>query len=425
MFGELSCEDRLKKAKIQVQIRNPFFAYLSMSIRFHEVDAKNLEHATMGIDARGNLYYCKEFVNTLRDDELVGVLLHETLHLAFLHLLRKGTRDKDMFNFATDIAVNNILVNNGYVLPKGGLIPYNNEIDLGSGCVLKDLDKKNAEQIYDEIEKKVKKISSKMKALFKMLDEHMEGVEGEDGEGKGKKGKKGMGKKITLTPIERLALEKEWMQKAQDAATLGKMKGNLPVGMELFLGKLHESKINWRAMLRQQIQSAIPYDQTYSRPNKKSICSGYFMPDYLRESVKVLVAVDTSGSIGEKERVDFISEICGMAKAFRTQIEMIFLTHDTEVHDDIFMENGKIAKIQELKFHGGGGTSHIQVADYIEKKHRDCKLAVFLTDGFSDLKELNFEKYRFNKIFVISEGGTDEQLKGKRCKVIKLEKKYN
>lgn len=161
-----------------------------------------------------------------------------------------------------------------------------------------------------------------------------------------------------------------------------------------------------------------------SRPNKKSRCSGYFMPDYLRESIKVLVAVDTSGSIGDKERTDFISEIAGMAKAFRSQIEMIFLTHDTEVHDDIRMENGKIAKIQEMKFHGGGGTSHEPVMDYIEKKHRDTKLAVFLTDGYSDLNDFNMEKFRFNKIFVISEGGSDEQLKGKRCKTIKLEKQY-
>jgi predicted metal-dependent peptidase len=266
MFGELTSEEKLKKAKVQIQIRNPFFAYMSMCIRFHEVEAKDLEHASMGIDARGNLYYCKEFVDKLKDDELVGVLLHETLHLAFLHLLRRGTRDPLMFNFATDIAVNNILVNNGYSLPKGGLIPQYNEIDLGSGCVIKDLEKKNAEQIYDEIEKKVKKISQKMKSLFKMLDEHMEGLEGDEGEGDGKKKKgkgSGLGKRVSLTPAERLALEKDWMQKAQDASSMAKMRGNLPAGMELQLGKLHEAKINWRNILRQQIQNAIPYDQTY------------------------------------------------------------------------------------------------------------------------------------------------------------------
>jgi predicted metal-dependent peptidase len=332
-----------------------------------------------------------------------------------------------MFNFATDIAVNNILVNNGYRLPKGGLIPQYNEIDLGSGCVIKDLEKKNAEQIYDEIEKKVKKISQKMKSLFKMLDEHMEGLEGDEGEGDGKKKKgkgSGLGKRVSLTPAERLALEKEWMQKATDAASMAKMRGNLPAGMELQLGKLHEAKINWRNILRQQIQNAIPYDQTWNSPSKKSRATGYFMPDYLRESIKVLVAVDTSGSIGEKERTDFISEISGMAKAFKTQIEMIFLTHDTEVHDDIRMENGKIAKIQEMKFHGGGGTSHDSLMEYIEKKHRDTKLAVFLTDGYSNLNDFNMDKFRFGKIFVISEGGSDEQVKNKRCKVIKLEKSY-
>jgi predicted metal-dependent peptidase len=424
-YGELTCEEKLKKAKIQVQIKNPFFAFLSMSIRFHEVDAKDLQSASMGIDARGNCYYCKEFIDKITDEELVGVLLHETLHLGFLHMLRRGTRDHPMFNVAIDIAVNNILVNNGYRLPAGGLIPSYNQIDLGSGCILKDLDKKNAEQIYDELDKQVKKISQKMKGIFKMFDDHMEGAGEEEEDGKGKK-KKGIlkGSKMPLSTAQQLALEKEWTQKAQDAATLAKMKGNLPNGMELFLGKLHEAKINWRTLLRQQIQNAIPYDQEYSVCSKKSRCAGYYIPGYLKDSIKVLVAVDTSGSIGEKERVDFISEICGMAKAFKTQIEMIFLTHDTQVHDDIKMENGKIAKIQEMKFHGGGGTSHEPVMDYITKKHRDTKLAVFLTDGYSDLNEFDMNKFRFNKIFVISEGGSADQLKSKRCKTIKLEKSY-
>ena len=49
---------------------------------------------------------------------------------------------------------------------------------------------------------------------------------------------------------------------------------------------------------------------------------------------------------------------------------------------------------------------------------------IFLTDGFSDLDSFNMDKFRFNKIFVISEGGSDEQLKGKQAKVIKLEKQY-
>ena len=77
----------------------------------------------------------------------------------------------------------------------------------------------------------------------------------------------------------------------------------------------------------------------------------------------------------------------------------------------------------KLKLHGGGGTSHQPVMEHIKKKHRDCKLAIFFTDGYSDLNEgWDMNKYNFHKMFLISEGGTPEQLKNKNCKVLDLNK---
>lgn len=147
------------------------------------------------------------------------------------------------------------------------------------------------------------------------------------------------------------------------------------------------------------------------------------MPSYVKEKIKILVATDMSGSIGDKERADFLSEIIGMARAFKDRIEMVFLTHDTEVHNDYKIENGNIHKIQNLKLNGGGGTRHEPVMEYIKAKHRDCKFAIFFTDGYSDIDgSWDMNKYKFGKMFVISEGGSAEQLKGKNCKVVELEK---
>jgi predicted metal-dependent peptidase len=148
---------------------------------------------------------------------------------------------------------------------------------------------------------------------------------------------------------------------------------------------------------------------TYSRPNKKSICSGFYIPDTLKEKIDVLIAIDTSGSIGQKELTDFLSEIVGMAKGFKDKINMILLTHDTEVQNDYTIENGNIAKIMKLKIEGGGGTSHGPVFDYIKEKHRKTKLAICFTDGFSDFESIKWADYgSFKKMFVISSGGTTE-----------------
>ena len=414
-FGTLTAADKMIRTRIQIQRNNPFFAYLSLYLRFHEDNSP--QNKTMGIDARGNLYYNKEFVEKLTDSELQGVLIHEILHLTFLHLTRKGTRQHELWNVAVDIAANNILINNGQSLPSGGLIPYNNSIDLGMGVKVIDIQKKNAEQIYDELLKGIKKASKKFGSSIygKGFDVHIEGTDSVGKDGKKKRGG------TPLTEGEKRAIEKDWQQKAVDAATTARMKGNLPAGMELLLGKLHENKVNWKTILKQQIQSQIPYDYTYASPSKKSISMGVYMPSYLREKIKILVAVDTSGSIGDKERVDFLSEIIGMAKGFKDKIDMVFLTHDTEVHNDYKIENGNISKIEKIKLNGGGGTSHEPVMEYIKDKHKDCKFAIFFTDGYSDLNDFDMNTYRFGKMFLISEGGSARQLQGKPARVIELE----
>ena len=144
------------------------------------------------------------------------------------------------------------------------------------------------------------------------------------------------------------------------------------------------------------------------------------MPDFDRERIEISIGIDTSGSIGQEELNDFISEIVGIAKAYKDKIEMTLYAHDTEVQSEHKVENGSIEKIKQLKIKGGGGTSHKDVMDRIAKDRRECKLAVFFTDGDSDLQDIDFGKYRYGKLFVLNKNGNDEQLKGKQAQVVKL-----
>lgn len=396
---KLNIEDKLIRARIQIQRRNPFFAYLSLYLKFKEVKAKELDGNGCGVDALGNFYYTTEFIDKLTDEELMGVVVHEILHLSFLHLLREGPRDHMGWNIACDIVVNEMLLNNNFRLPADGIIPENHCFEIGTTKLTK-LNEKLAEQVYDELPKQ-------MKQKQKGFDLHIVGS------GLGKDNK-------PMSEEEKRQLTKDWLGKTEEAFVNSKMRGNVPVGMELLLGKLHENKVNWRSLLNRYITSYIPYDFTYAKPNKKSICSGFYMPDYFKEKIKVVVAVDTSGSIGQKELADFLSEIVGMARGLKDRLEMVLITHDTQIQNNLTIENGNISKILELQIKGGGGTSHEDVLNEI-KKIRDCKVAVFLTDGYSDLDNIKLNDYNFKKIFVISEGGSDEQIKdNKEVSIIKI-----
>jgi predicted metal-dependent peptidase len=266
LFGTLTAQDKLIRARVQIQNSNPFFAYMSLYLKFVE-DEKLSQIKTSdgkdtflaGVDAEGHFYYNKKSIEELPDNELQGLVIHEILHLAFLHLTRRGTRDHELHNIAADIVCNNIIVNNNYALPKNGIIPYNNSVELkdekGKVFVkIDDINKKTVEQVYDELMKHVKVINVTLtKAGGKGkgntgfgFDIHIEGKGGKD-----------------LTKEEKKEIEKQWLERVADATNSAKMRGTMPAGMELLLGNLHTEKVDWKHILKQYIQSQIPCDFTY------------------------------------------------------------------------------------------------------------------------------------------------------------------
>jgi predicted metal-dependent peptidase len=393
--------EKIRKARIAIQSENPFFAYLSLYLKFREAEKDELpEWGGMGVDAKGECIFRKDFVDGLSDDELKGVIVHEILHLSFLHLMRLGNRHPEAWNVACDIVVNHILKQNGFKLPKGCLeAGYNNEIEI-LGQKIRDIHKKTPEQIYDEF--KIRK--------------------GGDGWGRGNGGFDFHKYGKELSEDEQREVEKEWNDRLTEAYVTAQQAGKLPGGVERLIGELHKSKVNWKNILRREIIKAIPSDYTYARPFKSSFSTGYYMPDVEKEMINITVGVDVSGSISKEIYADFLSEVIGMANAFRNRINIRFLTHDVDVHNDYKVENGNIEKLKKLKVDGGGGTSHKPIMEYIQEKVRNNRLAIFLTDGYSDLQYLNLEDYRFRKIFVITKNGTDDTIKDKeRNQVIRLD----
>lgn len=424
-----TAEFRIKKTQIQLWKDKPFWAYLSYFLKFKEIPKelteKNWDEGGfgMGVDINGNVHYSQKFVDTLSDEELKGLIAHELGHLIYLTELRQGNRDRDGFNIASDIAINSLLSRDNFKLPKGGLVPdYNDEIKVGFGKKIKNCSEKIAEELYDELPKltidKNGNIyaetgsgkNKKKEKIGVMLDGHIQS-------GKGKKGR-GIG----LSEAEKRELEQKWKDRLIEAYTTAKMKGNVPVGIERMIGKLDENKIDWKTLLQRYLMNSLPYDYTYARPSKKSISVGEYMPDILKEKIDIAIMIDLSGSVGQKEYTEFMSEIIGLARAFQERITMHFYSHDVEAYNGGIIQNGNIENIKNLKLKGGGGTSHKPAFEKLSEELRECKAVIFFTDGYSDLESINFEEYSFDKLFVITKEGDEECLKDKPCEVIKLDK---
>ncbi len=418
-------EEKLIKARIKLQSRNPFFSYLSLYIKFVKNRGNDLpSHAGMGVSPDGTLTYNEDFVNGLTDEECIGVLCHEILHLAFLHMIRRGSREHEKWNIAIDLAVNSILKENGFDLPKNALIPDSNSVfKFKKVCEILNINKKTGEEIYEELPDLNKQnincscIDGDGNGCSKCgrgFDEHQE----ENKDGKGKKGKP--------SQAEKQELENEWLNRLEEAYVSAKQRGKLPMGMERYIDEIKKSQINWKVMLQKLIQATIPRDYTYMKRGKKSMATKTYFPSVTREKIDICIGIDLSGSIGKDELTEFMSEVIGMAKAYQNSITMRLLTHDVEVHNDYEITNGNIAKIKKLKLKGGGGTSHEPIFKYIDEKVRDCKAVVFFTDGYSDLEGIDFSKHRWKKIFVINKNGDDECVKGRSdCVCIKMKADRN
>ena len=106
----------LRQAEKRMFRDHPFYTCLYASLKKIEDDTVN----TMCTDGR-EIRYHPAFVLTLSIPELLFVLCHEVLHVAFLHQIRRGDRDFKLWNVACDYAINGILIKAGLTMPKDGL----------------------------------------------------------------------------------------------------------------------------------------------------------------------------------------------------------------------------------------------------------------------------------------------------------------
>ncbi len=399
---ELTATEKIRRARSLLQVDNPFFAYLVLHLNLIE----SKEVPSMGVNEAGDMAFNPEFVKKLTDDEMKGVVCHEVMHVALLHLSRIIDKNNaHLWNIAVDLVVNDMLITEGLNLPKGALLPQNHTMTVGTTAI-HYINKKVAEEIYYELAKNAKKFP-----MITGFDAHEMGGKGDDGTGSGNdklgNGKAGASKELTT--------KTDWGKVLAEAATFAKMQGKLPAGMERLVDNALNSKINWKSLLYKYITSNIRKGYTYSRPNRRYISQGLYMPDMKRENVEVVVAVDTSGSIGKEEIEQFTGEMLSIAKSFKS-VKMTILACDAKVNDVIEVTRHTSNDIMNFSFKGGGGTSHEPVFKWLDENKPNAKVIICLTDGYTTApKEVSY-----NTIWVITKGGSDDAVKG-IGKVIRME----
>ena len=205
----------------------------------------------------------------MTNKEIEFVIAHEILHCVFDHMTRREDRDPQIHNIAADYIVNNTLIRDSIgTKPKD--IPIFHDFKY---------DGWTSEKVYDEIYKKYDE--EELKALGELLDEHID-WDKDSTDSSPSKSKKGKGKKEGSGPPK---YSKEELRKIRDEvkeSMLGAAQaagaGNIPGEVDRFIKELTEPKMNWRELLRQQIQSTIKNDYSFQRPSRKGWHTGAILP---------------------------------------------------------------------------------------------------------------------------------------------------
>ena len=368
---------RLLLSRMRILCNHGFFGLLLMHVTYSVSE----EVETACTDGRGITFGTK-FLDELSDNELDFVMMHEIMHIALQHCIRRNDRDAEAFNIACDIVVNsNILLENNMDLKSITLKKYGVSMHITPRG--QEGHYHTAEEVYEMLPKSGKK---------KMCD-------GNSGCAVGRAKQiqaKGGGGKATWDDHSRWGMYEEddtlrdvWVKRFEDAARSISVKdptnsrGLLPMFAKRVFDELHKAQTDWRAILNDFIQEEV-VDYSFYPPDRRFDGSPFFLPDFNGTDEKVediLFMIDTSASMSNKMITAAYSEVKGAIDQFDGKLRGWLGFFDAAIIEPIEFSNEEEFRV--IRPAGGGGTDFQIIFEYVATHMaKQPASIIILTDGF-------------------------------------------
>ena len=351
-------EKTITASRLRLRIKSPFFATLSMFANYKSTQAI----PTAGTDGK-NIFFNPDFLNSLSNAQQDGLLLHELLHAALLHVTRRGVRDPYLWNIAADILVNGLIVEQGaFELPPDPIRQP-------------DWEKFSVEEIYELLIRQSERPSlANADLLSQAPDDCLDNPSQKEESSSPSKDWE------TLDQSKESQLHNHWQRAMEQAVVVARSigRGKLPAGIERQFQQLSEAQLDWRTYLWRYLVHTPSDFQGFDR---RFIASGLYLDALAGESIQVFVAVDTSGSVDDSEMNLFLSEVQGILCAY-PNIKCDLYYADAQAYGPYSLTSD--SPIPQPV--GGGGTSFVPFFEQVEA-NRDRFLegvCVYLTDGYGD-----------------------------------------
>ena len=354
-------EALISATRLRLRMHAPFFAALAM---FAEVRFSS-EVELAATDGRSLWFHPITYAD-LPGEERDAVFLHELLHAALLHPLRRGIREPESFNIAADIVVN-------------GMVASEPTLRLPAGAIREPkLEHLSVEEIYELLQKQPPRQRPSL-PLADLLKP---------------------GERSTSDLHDRQELEAHWKQAIQQARVLAQSqgKGDLPAGLQRHLDEVADPQLDWRSQLWRYLVHT-PND--YSGFDRRFIHQGLYLDHLQGESVEVYCCIDTSGSVGEAELSLFMGELQGILSAYPLLRCWLYYA-DASCYGPYELQEGSDIPQPE----GGGGTDFRPFFRKVARHWNREKqaLCVYLTDGYGAFPK---QEPELTTLWVVVPGGLE------------------
>lgn len=329
---DVALEKRLSRAAAKLALLHPYFGGLCLQLpRYLDDSVKTAR--TNGSEIRFN----RSYIDGMTDHRLQGLLAHEVAHVTLLHHVRRGARDPRRWNLACDYAGNALLVDEG--------------IDIGESRHDPRYSGMSAEQIYSHLPEDEK-------------DQSEDETQGE-----------------VTDPNDIPAAQAQATLLVLQGLKAAKLVGSVSSGLERLIRSSLAPSVPWRDLLLRFCQQVAANDFSWLRPNRRYLHQGIILPTLQSVSMgEIVVALDTSGSIGEEELSAFAAAIEDVRLACDPErIHVLYI--DAAICGEETFERGDPIV---LRASGGGGTSFVPAFTWVEQQAMEPACLIYLTDGHGE-----------------------------------------
>ena len=383
-------ETKLAAARTRLILEKPFLGALVMHLPLKASDPKWCE--TTATDARA-FYYNPAYIARLTLEQTQFVLAHEAMHCALSHFNRRGHRLKHRWDVACDYAVNMILDEERMQAPDESLMNaayrgltaeeiypllHEDPPEKTQDMHLFDNDSSDGEEGQPQDQSNPNPSEEKN-------DERQDGQGGEPEsstqpqEADGGEGQADTeAQKSPPPPPDPDTLDEQWKSRLAAAAQAARQAGKLSQSMLRLVDDLLSPQLPWRALLARYMMNAARDDYSFQRTSRRE--GEAMMPRLYSQNVKVVVALDTSGSVTREELQAFLSEIDALKAQVRADVTLHACDDKLDAAGPWHYAMWE-AMTLPAGLSGGGGTDFRPVFEWIERDRIAADLVVYFTDA--------------------------------------------